>query len=183
VTTDERTAVRETLEAIDQAVRSAAARRAHLVREIAAMAPPPALAADHRNLAEALVRREAADADETSDPLVRASHVLNEAIHARNARVSLHQHALQPADRQYAQAVEAKVVELDQTWHWALDRAKEHAAALHGRARNEVVVALAAYVRAFRNVLEASETLYPSRIRQAVQVAQEASNHLEATLG
>lgn len=182
MTTDERTAVREALEAIDHAVRSAAARRAHLVREVAAMTPPPSLAADHRNLAEALVRREAADADETSDPLVRASHVLNEAIHARNARLAMHQHALAPEDRAYAQAVEAKVAELDQTWHWALDRAKEAATGLHGRARNEVVIALTAYVRAFRNVLEASETLDPNRIRQAVQVAQEASRHLEATI-
>lgn len=182
MTTDERTAVREALEGIDQAVRAAAARRAHLVREIAAMAPPPALAADHRNLAEALLRREAADTDETQDPLVRASHVLNEAIHARNARLSLHQHATAPADQQYARAVEAKVTELDQTWHWALDQAKQYALGLNGRARQEVTVALTAYVRAFRGVLEASETLDPTRIRAAVQVAEEASRHLEATL-
>jgi hypothetical protein len=175
-------AVRDALEGIEAAVETAAKRRAHVVRQLATLTAPEALAADHRALVEALLRRETADADATATPHQRAGAVLAEARRARDARERLGQAAVDDAGRAYVHTVDLLRSELDATWRWVLERADAFAAGLVGRTTTDVADAVAAYVAAFRGVLHASETLDADAVARAVTDAEAAATRLEKTL-
>jgi hypothetical protein len=176
-------AVREALEGIDAAVQTAARRRARVIRSLATITPPEALAAGHRDLVEALLRREAADADPSASPQQRAAVVLDEARRAHAARDRLAAQATDDAGRAYVHTVDLLRAELDASWHWALGQADAAAAHLVGRTTTEVADAVAAYVGAFRGVLQASETLDTEAVTRAVAAAEDASERLEQALG
>jgi hypothetical protein len=175
-------AVRDALEGIEAAVQAAAKRRVQIVRELATVTPPDALAADHRTLVEALLRREAADADTTGSPQERAAAVLAEARRAHDARERLAHAAADDAERAYLHTVDLLRVELDATWRWTLDRADAFAAGLVGRTTTDVSDAVAGYVAAFRGVLQASETLDAAAVDRAVARAEDATAALERAL-
>ena len=175
-------AVRDALEGIDAAVQAAAKRRAQLVREMTTITPPGPLVADHRALVEALRRREAADADPVASAQQRAATVVAEARRAHEARDRLVRAAQDDAGRAYLKAVDLLRTELDATWRWALDRADAFAAGLVGRTTTDVSDAVAAYVSAFRGVLQASETLDAGAVARAVEAAEAATTRLERAL-
>ena len=175
-------AVREALEHIEAAVRAAARRRAKVVREMATLSPPAELAGDHRALVEALLRREAADADAQATPQQRAAAVLAEARRAHDARERLAARAGDDAGRAYLHTVDLLRNELDATWRWALDQADAAAARLVGATTTAVADAVAAYVAAFRGVLQASETLDADAVGRAVAAAEDATARLEQAL-
>ena len=158
-------AVREALETIEAAVETASRRRAWLIRELAT-APD----AD-RDLVEALIRREAADAQTGASMEQRALAVLAEAHRVHDARARLTDEAL------------ARVVdEIDATWHWALEQADAAAAGLVGRTSTAIADAVAAYVAAYRGVVQAAETLDADAVTRAVAVAEDAARRLEDAL-
>lgn len=175
-------AVRDALEGIEQTVQTASKRRARVIRELATLMPPPALADDHRDLVEALLRRERADADPAAAPQQRAAAVLAEARRAHEARDAIAARAADDAERAYLHSVDLLRTELDATWHWALERADAFAAGLVGRTTTEVADAVAAYVAAFRGVLQASETLDADAVAAAVTAAEVAAARLDAVL-
>jgi hypothetical protein len=175
-------AVRDALEGIDAAFTAAARRRASVVRALVSMTPPPAIAGEHRAVAEALLRREAADAEPSGSPQQRASRVLDEARRARDARARMAERAAGDAERTHVQAVELRHDELEDTWRWALDQADAFAAGLTGRTTPPVAQAVAGYVAAFRAVLAASETLDAGAVARAVAGAEAAAARLDQAL-
>jgi hypothetical protein len=175
-------AVREALEHIDAAVEAASRRRARLVRELITVVPPPDLAADHRELAEALLRREAADANTEASAQERAAAVLAEARRAHDARERIAAQASDDAGHAYLRTVDLLRVELDATWHWTLEQADAAAAKLVGATATAIADAVAAYVAAFRGVLQASETLDADAVTRAVAAAEDATARLDAAL-
>ena len=175
-------AVREALERIEAAVQAAARRRAQLIRELVTITPPESLAADHRELAEALLRREAADADAEAGAHERAAAVLAEARRAHEARDRIAASATDDAGRAYLRTVDLLRRELDGSWHWALEQADAAAAHLVGRTSTEIADAVAAYVAAFRGVVQAGETLDASAVARAVVAMEDATRRLDDAL-
>lgn len=175
-------AVRDALEGIQATVETAAKRRARIIRELATIMPPAALGDEHRELVEALLRRERADADPAAAPQQRAAAVLAEARRAHAARDRIAAVAADDADRAYLHSVDLLRTELDATWRWALDRADAFAAGLVGRTTTAVADAVAAYVAAFRGVLQASEALDADGVAEAVTAAEAAAARLQQAL-
>lgn len=158
-------AVREALGRIEVAVEAASRRRAWLIRELATA--PGA----NRELVEALIRREAADARSGASMEQRALAVLAEARRLRDARARL-------TDETLLRVVD----EIDASWHWALEQADAAAASLVGRTSTEITDAVAAYVAAYRGVVRAGETLDADAVSRAVAAAEDATRRLEDAL-
>ena len=175
-------AVREALEHIEAAVHGAARRRARLVRELATVAPPPELSGDHRELVEALLRRESADASTSASPHERAATVLDESRRVHDARDRIAASATDDAGRAYLHTIDLLRRELDASWRWALEQADAASAHLVGRTSTEVADAVAAYVAAFRGMVQAGETLDAEAVTAAVEEVEAASARLEAAL-
>lgn len=175
-------AVREALEGIEAAVETAAKRRAAIVRGLATTAPPPALATEHRELAEALLRAEAADADALASAPERAVRVLDEQRRSRAARARMAERAQAASETAYVQQVESHCAELEATWVWALDRSDAFAAMLAGRVPGAIEQAVTGYVGAFRAVLLASRAQDRDALARAVSAAERAGAELEQAL-
>jgi hypothetical protein len=137
-------ALRDALQAVQEAFAQAARRRLALIRDLARVPVPDADAPALRGLVAALLRREAADADEALPLAERVARVEAEAATADAARAQLAAHAEVGA---VADAVEA-------TWEDALARSAVAADRLPGRVAPEVAAAFAAYVAALRGLHE-----------------------------
>jgi hypothetical protein len=136
--------VRDALEAIAAAFEEAARRRVRIIRRIAAVEPAEGEAAPLRALIEALLRREAADADDAAGLEDRVARVLAEARAAGVARERLRANA----------EVGALIAELDQTWTDALAQAHRLGAGLRRRTPADVAQAFADYVGELRALHE-----------------------------
>jgi hypothetical protein len=133
-------AVSAALQGIQDAFAHAARERLGVIRRLAALEVDRADAPALRTLVEALLHREAADADQATP------------LPDRVARVAAEVRAAAAARRQLAGApeVDALVVSLDATWDVALRRSDALAAALQGRPTPEIANAVTDYVGALR---------------------------------
>jgi hypothetical protein len=140
----EPTALRDALQGVQEAFARAGRQRLAAIRDLArvevAAGNTPAL----RALVEALLRREAADADQTLPLAERVARATAEARAAAAAREQLAGHAEVVA---LTDAVQA-------TWDDALARSAAIAQRLPGRVAPEVAEAFAAYVGALRALHE-----------------------------
>lgn len=158
-------AVREALLGIEGAFAAARRRRLEVVREVGKVAP------EARTLIEALLRREAADADAEASPEARATAALREARAAAQARAAL-------PDGPAATRVAALLDHAEGTWDWALDEAAARVAPLTGA----VASPAADYVTALRELRRAFTQLDEGAVQAAVAHAETALARLEQTL-
>jgi hypothetical protein len=126
-------AVRDALKGIEAAFGDARRRRLELIRALAALPAPPALV-------EALLRREAIDADPTAGAQDRAVR-----IHAEHRRATA---ALDDLDAPSAARVRPLMDELGATWTGALTEAARLASGLAPYTDPPVAAAVVDYVRA-----------------------------------
>jgi hypothetical protein len=133
-------ALRDALQGVQEAFARAGRQRLAAIRDLARVEVGADDAPALRALVEALLRREAADADETLPLAERVARATAEARAAQDARARLDRHAEVVA---LSDAVSA-------TWAEALDRSAVIAARLPGRVAPEVAEAFAAYVGALR---------------------------------
>lgn len=138
------TALRDALQGVQEAFAQAARRRVALIRDVARLDVGDADAPALRVLVEALVRREAADADDTLPLPERVARTSAEEAAADAARARLAAH---PEAGALTDAVAA-------TWDEALARSDVAAGRLPGRVAPEVAAAFAAYVSALRALHE-----------------------------
>lgn len=157
--------VREALLGIEGAFAAARKRRLEVIREVGKLVP------DEKALIEALLRREAADADPEASPEARATAALREARAAAQARAAL------PDGQQSAQ-VAALLDHAEGTWDWALDQAAARVAPLTGA----VAAPAADYVTALRELRRAFTQLDEGAVQAAVAHAETALARLEQTL-
>jgi hypothetical protein len=139
---DDLTAFADALVDVQAAFAEAARERLRLIRALAAADVGAGAAAAQQALVAALLRREAADADEQAAPADRVRRAVAEARAAEAARERL---AGESEIQALAGAVEA-------TWHRALDRSDALAGWLQERTPPEIAAAFAGYVRALRTL-------------------------------
>ena len=138
------TALRDALLGVQEVFARAARRRLEAIRALARVEVGAGDAAALRALVEALLRREAADADESLPLADRVGRASAEARAAAAARERL----AASAD------VQALTAAIAATWDDALDRSDVIAARLPGRVAPEVAEAFAGYVAALRALHE-----------------------------
>ena len=134
------TALRDALLGVQEVFARAARLRLEAIRTLARVDVGPEDAPALRELVEALLRREAADADQTLPLRERIARATAEARAAAAARERLTAHA----------DVAALVESILATWHDALDRSDVIAARLPGRVAPEIAEAFGGYVAALR---------------------------------
>jgi hypothetical protein len=164
------------LENVRDAFRAAARERLALIREVArvdvAGAGTDAEAA-RRALVEALLRREAADADEAAPLEDRVRRSVAEARAAATARERL----------SAVDAVQDLSARIDRTWAVALNRADDLAAWLGGRADPPVSAAFTAYVQALRGLHDLGRDPTAAGVETAVRTFAAALQRLESAAG
>jgi hypothetical protein len=135
-------AVRDALAGVQSAFGEASRRRVGLARVLARTAVQPSSEPARRALVEAVLRREATDADESATAAQRLAAAEREAAAARDARARL-----EAAGESEALAIADSI---DATWPWAFGVSDRLARGLDRRAPAEIVTALRAYVDALR---------------------------------
>jgi hypothetical protein len=138
------TALRDALQGVQEVFARAAQRRLAAIRELARAEVSADDAAALRALVEALLRREAADADETLPLAERVARATAQARAAAAARDRLGAY----------DEVQALGDALAATWDDALDRSDVIAARLSGRIAPEIAEAFGGYVAALRALHE-----------------------------
>jgi hypothetical protein len=136
----EPTALRDALQGVQEVFARAARQRLAAIRDLAGVEVGADDAPALRALVAALLRREAADADQTLPLAERVARATAEARAAAVARERLAGHA----------AVVALTDAVSATWDDALQRSAAIAARLPGRVAPEVAEAFASYVGALR---------------------------------
>ncbi|MDX6700576.1 MAG: hypothetical protein QOF26_802 [Baekduia sp.] len=147
--------------------------RLALVRRLAALDVGPAGAGAQRALVTALLRREAADGDETASVGERVGRVAAEAAAAAAAGERL------GPDRQVA----AILGEVEATWRAALDRGAALAGWLEGRAEPGAVTAFGRYVATLEALHALAPTAAPRERDAAVGAFEAALGDLARALG
>jgi hypothetical protein len=130
------------LQDLQAAFAAAARERLALIRRVAAVELPPDETAPQQALVAALLRREAADADEGAPVADRVRRSVAEARAATGARERL------TAEAEIQRLVSA----IDATWEAALDRSAALAGWLRSRTSPELAAAFADYVAALRGL-------------------------------
>jgi hypothetical protein len=163
------------LENVRAAFEQAARERLALIRQVAQadVGGGEAEATARRALVEALLRREAADADEDAPAGDRLRRSLAEATAASAARRRL----------AGAQAIQDLSARIDRTWAVALNRADDLAAWLKGRAAGPLSDAFTGYVRALRELHELGPDASPAQVDAAVAEFERAWTRLESAAG
>jgi hypothetical protein len=169
---DDPTALRDALAGLQEIFARAAAARLRAIRDLAGadvgVADAPAL----RALVEALLRREAADADQQAPLAERVEAAATQAAAAQQARAALAAH---PAVLAQADAVAA-------TWTDALERSDVLAARLDGRVAPAIAQAFAAYVGALRALHGAGPQTTPEARAAAAAAYADAEAALERAI-
>ncbi|MDX6714914.1 MAG: hypothetical protein QOH30_1472 [Baekduia sp.] len=167
------TAFAGALENLQAAFAEAARDRLALIRLVAAAEVAPDEAAAQQALVGALLRREAADADEAAAPADRVRRAVAEAAAAAEARERL--------------AGEAEIQRLagaiDATWDAALQRSAALAGWLEGRTPPEPAAAFAGYVEALRGLHALGATPTDIEIATSTDAFVVALERLERAAG
>jgi hypothetical protein len=170
---DDLSAFADALVNVQAAFAEAARERLRLIRALAAVEVGPEAAGAQQALVAALVRREAADADERAEPADRVRRSVAEARAAAAARERLAAHA---ELQELASAIDA-------TWDRALDRSAALAGWLGERTPPEVAAAFAGYVGALRALHALGATATEPEIATATAAFGDAVQRLERTAG
>ena len=163
----------DALENLQAAFAAAARDRLALIRLVAAADVAPDEAAAQQALVGALLRREAADADEDAPPAERVRRSVAEAAAAAGARERL--------------AGEAEIQRLagaiDATWDAALQRSTALAGWLQGRTAPELAAAFTGYVDGLHALHALGATPTDAEIATATEAFTGALERLERAAG
>jgi hypothetical protein len=169
----DRTALADALHNVQAAFAEAARERLALVRRLADVDVGPEAAGAKQALVAALLRREAADADETAPPADRVRRAVAQARAAAEARAEL---ATQ-------REVDALASAIDATWQAALTRSEQIAGWLNPRVPPETAAAFSGYVAALRALHALGATATDGEIASATATFTAALGRLERAAG
>ncbi|HMJ32806.1 MAG TPA: hypothetical protein VK501_02725 [Baekduia sp.] len=170
---DDLTAFADALVNVQAAFAEAARERLALIRALAAVEVSPGATAAQQQLVAALLRREAADADDAAAP---ADRIRRSVAEARAAQVARERLVAETEVQELAGAIDA-------TWRAALHRSDALAGWLRERTPPAVAAAFAGYVEALRGLHALGATPSEAEIAAATEAFAGAVQRLERAAG